>query len=745
MTSAVFSVIFEAGARSLAAALVVWIALGLLRIRNVPAQKAAWSLMLFAALAMPFATRWHWLPRADAIRLPALNWTRVAQSPARSTPTESTATATAAQDRFSTPPIAEPDAGNPDPDKMGQLAQTQADPQPPRAARNANPAPKLPTLLSHPWTFHPWPIRPRTLAWLLYLAVATVLLLRLIAGLAAALRIWFAADPVPAINPTLDLTELFTRRVSVRSSSRISSPVNIASGIVLPADYSSWDEEKLRIVLAHECSHVRQADFYLQLLAGLYAAIFWFSPLGWWLKRKLTELGEAIGDRAGIEEAASPSSYARLLLEFATLPHPTLTGVAMARTGNLARRIERLLNDSIFRQAFAAGRRRALVAALIVPAALFVSTSLVRVQASGQTPSQAARSQQAIPVQQPPANQAAPNPAAVDQTQTPPPATGVSRPPDQPITNQTPAPAPPPAHAAAPSPAQAPSPDAAPAPPDVVAMPPVPAIDGPVAMPPMPPMQVQVPLIPLMPNLNAQIRNEVNANLDASLNGVFRDYSYVDAGGDESWALVNGPGEPHMHISYAQGFYGDARAEIEKARETAKEPFLWFQHDGKSYIVEDPSIVAEIEAMEKPMEDLRTQMRALGKQQREAGAQMREEMRQQRRTGIPKPDLTKQIAELDAAVESLKAAPGNTVTQQQLAAIQGRIGQIQGQLARAESGYYSKEWSAAVSKLGEQEGKVGGEEGKLGAEMGRIAVANRSKIDAIIDQSLKDGKAKPVQ
>jgi beta-lactamase regulating signal transducer with metallopeptidase domain len=66
-------------------------------------------------------------------------------------------------------------------------------------------------------------------------------------------------------------------------------------------------------VLAHEGSHVRQRDFYLQLLAGFYTAITWFSPLGWWLKHKLSELSEAISDRAGLEESAAapltPSSY----------------------------------------------------------------------------------------------------------------------------------------------------------------------------------------------------------------------------------------------------------------------------------------------------------------------------------------------------------------------------------------------------------------------------------------------------
>ena len=74
----------------------------------------------------------------------------------------------------------------------------------------------------------------------------------------------------------------------VRSSRAIASPVTVAAGIVLPDDYAAWDTEKLGIVLAHEGSHVRQRDFILQLAAALYAALFWFNPLGWWLKRKLT-------------------------------------------------------------------------------------------------------------------------------------------------------------------------------------------------------------------------------------------------------------------------------------------------------------------------------------------------------------------------------------------------------------------------------------------------------------------------
>ncbi len=177
--------------------------------------------------------------------------------------------------------------------------------------------------------------------WLVYLLVVAALLLRLFYGLGTALRIWRGASPV-----SVDADSPLAAGLHLRASRAVSSPVTIGSAVVLPADYATWDSEKLRIVLAHERSHIRQGDFYLQLLTALYAALFWFSPLGWWLKRKLSDLAEAISDRAGLEQAASRSAYAQILLEFAAAPRPTFIGVAMARTGSLSRRIERLLNDN---------------------------------------------------------------------------------------------------------------------------------------------------------------------------------------------------------------------------------------------------------------------------------------------------------------------------------------------------------------------------------------------------------------
>ena len=230
-----------------------------------------------------------------------------------------------------------------------------------------------------------------SLAVWLYLVVAGALLMRLLYGVGFAFRLWRAAQPV-----TTGTALRLGAGIDLRFSQRVSSPVTIGSGVVLPADYTDWGDEKLRIVVAHERSHIEQGDFYLQMLAAFYAAVVWFSPLGWWLKRRLYDLGETISDHSGLEEAADRCSYAQILLEFAAAPRTTVMGVAMARQSRISRRIESLLNENALRQAFTVSRRT-LATALLVPAVLFAATAFVHVTATAQAPQQAAPTQSQTP------------------------------------------------------------------------------------------------------------------------------------------------------------------------------------------------------------------------------------------------------------------------------------------------------------------------------------------------------------
>jgi hypothetical protein len=382
-------VLIDAALRSLLVGLMVAVALRAFRIRNVFAQKAALGLVLAGALAMPLLMpimdRLQVLPANAGIVLPAYPMTLLEELQAR---IQAKSGSGILPNPLAAPiPAANlPQAGKasgPAPDNAPASRAKE------RSPSNSQPAPPHTETVTRSapggQEVQPLPRRnrlafsPSFLALSIYFGVAAVLLLRLAVGLAITFRLWFNAAPIS----THELSDI-PAGLPLRASLQVSSPLTVGSVILLPVNYKTWDKEKFRIVLAHERSHIRQCDFYLQLLAGLYTALVWFSPLGWWLKRELAELAEAISDRAGIEEARSRTSYAQILLEFAAAPRSTVLGVAMARPGGLARRIDRLLNDNTFRQCFA-GNKRSLFAIALVPLALVAAAAMVRVQAATQS------------------------------------------------------------------------------------------------------------------------------------------------------------------------------------------------------------------------------------------------------------------------------------------------------------------------------------------------------------------------
>jgi beta-lactamase regulating signal transducer with metallopeptidase domain len=594
-------------------------------------------------------------------------------------------------------------------------------------------------------------LNPIQLAWTLYLSVVLVLLCRLLFGLVTALRLWQTAEPA-----LLDELPLLAAGLHLRSSDDVASPVTIGSGVILPADYETWDAEKLRIVLAHERSHIRQGDFYLQMLATLYATLFWFSPLGWWLKTKLSDLAEAISDRAGLEQAASRSAYAQVLLEFAAAPRPTLIGVAMARTGSLSRRIERLLNDNSFRQSFAATRRRALLAVLLVPIALFAATALIRVEAAGQAPAEPA----------PP-------------TQPRPPATGVSTPgqppaPGAPVgadTSELPVPAVP---ALAGEPALP-----APARPVIAGekAPPVPAAPvigpGPLIMPPPPPdpdslsQDENTVMIKdgkiltfkngtkfsiTSPGERTTVRyfalkssdEKQNENENRSSHTSKHSYRYSYSNNGDSFAIIRGDGK---EVQFYGEWFDGHREEFEKARKMAHGDFLWFMRGGKSYFIDDPAVVSQIEAMYKPMDELGKQQEELGRRQEVLGKQQEELGRQQEKASVPTPDMSKEFAELEAAMAKLKTTQGKVMTQDQIAELESKLGDLQGKMGEIQGriGARQGEFGEQQGKLGAQQGELGAQQGRLGAEQGKIAQEADGKVKSIIDESLSKGTAHPVE
>ena len=701
----------DAAVRALLVAGVVGAGLRVFAARHVPAQKAAWGLVLGGTLLMPILAPWAgsaaWIPSGATWVIPTDSWgqyflSRVGSLQPTAQPLETERATRALRALRAAQPFvgtvvsapSEPSQAATSPTARFQIA-TVANAQPPEA-EGTKPAPRrsyyLPTA---------------DLVWMIYGAICLALLLRLAYGLGGAIGLWQSAGPV-VIDPRL------AGGLRLRSSPRITSPVTIGSAVVLPDGYEEWDTEKLRIVLAHERSHVRQGDFYLQALAGLYTALFWFSPLGWWLRRKLSDLSETISDHAGLEQAASHASYARILLEFAALPRRAQVGVAMARTGGLSHRIERLLNENTFRQAFTGGRRRLLAALLLVPISLFAATALIRVQAA-QTLKHPVSDQGPVIAQSHPEAAPAPTPQAQPDAV-----------PADPAPEAEPAQAPPAEDAdEAQEPATPPNPATAP--------PAAPALAPAAPTPPSDSDENQ--------DQSTTTTNACSGRSSSMSVSRGKGYTYSYSSDGDSYALVNGK---DMHGRFSGEWHN---SEIDKARAMAHgNDFLWFSHGDKSFVVDDPQTIAHIQAMYRPMEDLGRRQRELGEQQRQLGDQQRELGRRQRDASVPPPDLSKEMSDLNASIGRLQSK-GSAITGEQLGEIQREIGELQSKLGRlnGEIGTRQGELGRRQGELGKQQGELGRQQGELGREQGRLARETDTKVHSIIDQTLKDGRARPVQ
>ena len=216
----------DAALRSLLLAATVWAALCVFRVRNVIALKRAWASVLVCALLMPavlpFAARWRIFPDASFV-IPA-TFERVASI------FEPAAQETAPQPnalllpRFNDSSRVPQNAA-----KLRDTLRSESD-QHAALLRATVPVPS-PAASPNP-TPRRNPISILMLATWVYLAVAAVLVFRLMVGLASTLRLWRAAKPVK-----LDAASNFAHGLRLRSCPQVASPVTIGSGVLLPDEY----------------------------------------------------------------------------------------------------------------------------------------------------------------------------------------------------------------------------------------------------------------------------------------------------------------------------------------------------------------------------------------------------------------------------------------------------------------------------------------------------------------------------
>jgi beta-lactamase regulating signal transducer with metallopeptidase domain len=574
----------ESALRSIIMGVTILAALRLLRIRQARAQRAAWLLALIAALAMPALVARQVGPRL-------------------------------------LPPVPALGLLQRGPSLSARLPAVHYN-----AAANLEEAPIVIEFEPHS--------RPVSLAAAvsyagagLYFAVAGLLLLRLCLGVGFALRLRNRAQRIAC---------RLAARADIRVSAGIATPVTVASTVLLPPTYLSWDEPTLLVVLTHERAHVRQKDFYVQLLAGFHCALFWFSPFSWWLQRQLSELGEALSDGAAVEQAQSRVTYAEVLLAFAARArsggsHWPLAGVAMARARGLSSRIERLLSDRGFEQCFAGKQRLVFVAAGVVLLALMASTTTTKVRAAA-----------------------------------------------------------PEAFAAAPE-AVAAAPEA-----------------------------VAAPERPAAPETTIAATGEV---------------SHTGA------STARAPNDSILAIRA-----GDSKLKFdwEDKLPAISGDYIYYRHDGKSYVVQDPQTLARAQTLLAPLKELAQQQKELGKQQAVLGRQQKILGAQQLRVKVDTPEFKRAMADLDTEIKKMDLAHlAPQIDQKALAELQSHLSEMTARVAAEEA-----ELGAKLGKLGEQQGVLGEQQGEIGEEQGRLSEEQRKIIEdaktqlkPMIEHAIRDGMA----
>jgi len=198
------------------------------------------------------------------------------------------------------------------------------------------------------------PIRWDVIALVTYLSVMFSLLMRFLAGIVYSRRLLRSSQPIiePEIAARLFSLVGHSRKALLAESDKVSVPVTLGAlrpAIVLPSEWRRWHSAKIDAVLAHEYAHVARRDALTQKISLLHRAIFWFSPLAWWLDRHLADLAEQASDEAALSLGTDRNEYARTLLGFFEALRVTpgrirWQGVAMAKAGQAEQRLERILS-----------------------------------------------------------------------------------------------------------------------------------------------------------------------------------------------------------------------------------------------------------------------------------------------------------------------------------------------------------------------------------------------------------------
>jgi bla regulator protein blaR1 len=719
--------------RSLALACIASGALALCRAKNVSLRLSVWRTILIVALAMPFlALVMPPLP----VFVPMAQRFSVLQSPAI---TETLAEPVEAAP-FEVASAAKPDSAVPAFNYSAAPSRNYSRPvaKPPAQARWRTPISRI------------------AVAGSIYATVAIFFLVRLILGITFGSRLDHNSQAIDDPQ-TLARLRFFARAARLRSTPRLaesellSVPVTFGirhPSILLPAAWREWEATELDAVLAHEISHVARRDALTERLSLLHRAIFWFSPLSWWLDRRLAELAEEASDDAALAAGADRTRYAETVLGFfaaleAAPGRVWWQGIAMASAGPAEKRLDRILE---WKGSVAMQLKKPVVviaAVLAIPVICVTAAFRPTIENMHSTPPQSVQPPApAVPTPPTPAPEpsAAPGPGSEAPATMAPPAAPIPSPPSKPMVQVSVAPV---IHV---------NPRVAVAP-----MAPLVSVNPTVHVAPVVHVAPQVSVAPVISLPPLALSAPIAVQESPSSKAISRSNTLISGEDDDGQQFVISAGNSSVVASgnaFSMNSDGGSNF-VNSLRHNLSGDFIWFIRDGKAYVIRDAATIKRAMEFFAPAQELGRKQEELGKQQEALGEQQEALGKQQEALGdqmdkvrVKIPDMTAQLQKLEAELK--KMSDGGT--QEDLGRIQERIGEIQDRIGELQSqaGDQQSQLGEKQGALGEQQGKLGEQQGKLGEqqdELGRQQEEASKKASQqtkqLLDQAVAHGLAKP--
>jgi beta-lactamase regulating signal transducer with metallopeptidase domain len=722
-------------ARALALSVIVGVGLSAFRVRNTSLRLFAWTAVLYAALVMPLLQQI--LPPLS-IPTPPFLAHELAKARAVSSSTAETtpplrSLAGAAERRQNAAHGAsvgiEVDANDPQPDERSAVTNS-----PKRVAKalasSLSPAIDGHSINASHASFPAYSdsslssIRWSAIATGIYLAVALILFARFFIGLAFNRRLLQASRPIddPCVTQRLAARASAWSLASIpqaAESELISVPVTMGalrSTILLPTDWREWDDAKLDAVLAHEVSHVARRDALTQRLSLLHCAIFWFSPLSWWLDRHLAGLAEQASDEASLSSGADRKHYAKILLGFFETLHSApgrvwWQGVSMAKAGQAEHRVERIL---AWKGSLAMPLQKSIAVVVVVLAVpvVYLAASSHPAQHVSVPLTQLVQDQTPPPT---PSAAAAPASSQTAPPSEPGPTSGVT----DGVTDGTTS-----------GPVSS-GPTAPPAPPA-----PAPGVGTTVRahIAPVVPVSPSAPVAAIAPVAPVAAIGQSESVGSSSGRGFSYHYGYDD---EQRFVIVSGKTDS-LTMS---GSTEDAH-HVEKLRKQIPGDFIWFQRDEKSYVIRDQATVDRAKKLWEPQQELGKKQEALGKQQEALGKQQQELGAKMQQIRVNVPDMNADLEKLKAELKQLSSSGA---TAEQVGHIQSEIGELQSKVGALQShaGDQQGKLGEEMGALGEKQGKLGEQQGELGRQQGELAEQATRQMKQLLDEAITKGIAQP--